>query len=194
MSDSVAASLVLSVVVSGASRSGKSTLLRGVHERLGAGRDAASPPRDQQQMPLDWVSLDLGTIGGRAATVLLYAVPGVVTFDATRRVLVHGADGVIFIADSQAARLDDNLAAHAALAEHLTARGGDPIPLTYFYSKRDLPTELLVAPEVLDEALGIGKAPRAVGDAVRGEGVREVLQAALSLALHRASGRDGDDG
>lgn len=167
-------------------------LLRGIHERLGAGRDNVGPPLDLNAM-LDWVSLDLGNIGGRAATVLLYAVPGVMTFDATRRVLVHGADGVIFIADSQAARIDDNLAAHGALAEHLAARDGDPIPVAYFYSKQDLPAELLVAPTVLDEVLGVGNAPRAVGDAVRGEGVREVLQAALTVILRRASGNDADD-
>lgn len=193
MSDAAATPLVLTIVVCGASRSGKSMLLRGIHDRLGAGRDAAAPLLDHHQMPLDWVSLDLGPIGGRPATVLLYAVPGVVTFDATRRVLMHGADGVIFVADSQAARLDDNVAAHAALVEQLTARPGNPLPVAYFYAKQDLPAELLVAPAVLDEALGVGDAPRAVGDAVRGVGVREVLQATLTLVLRRASGRDAGD-
>lgn len=185
------ASLSLSIVVFGASRSGKTTLLRGIHERLGAGNDDSGPTRTQHFLPLDWVSLDLGTIGGRAATVLLYAVPGVVAFDATRRVLIHGADGVIFVADSQASRLDDNLAARSALRDHLAARSPDhaeEVPVAYFYSKRDLPAELLVAPEMLDQALGIGTAPRTTGDAVRGDGVREVLQGLLTLMLRRVSG------
>ncbi len=196
MSESGNAPLALTIVVFGASRSGKTTLLRGIHDRLGAGKDDADSPREQHAMPLDWVSLDLGTIGGRAASVLLYAVPGVVAFDATRRVLVHGADGVIFVADSQATRLDDNVAARNALGDHLATRGddpADPLPVAFFYSKRDLPAELLVAPAVLDQALGVGAAPRMTGDAVRGEGVREVLQAVLTLLLRRASGRGAGD-
>ncbi len=193
MSQPAPDTLVLNLVVCGASRSGKSMLLRGIHERLGTGSGGAPSAVPHNVMPLDWVSLDLGTIGGRPATVLLYAMPGVVAFDATRRVLLHRADGVIFIADLQAARLDDNLAAHAALFEHLEARTSPALPIAYFYSKQDLPSELLVATAVLDAAFGVGSSPRSAGDAVRGDGVREVLQAVLTLMLRRVSGRDAVD-
>ncbi len=190
--------LTITVVVFGPSRSGKSALLRSVHERLGGGKGAIAEPDAARFVPLDWLPLDLGMIGGRHATVLLYAVPGLTAYDMTRRMVLSAADGVIFLADSQAVRLDENVEALRILREHLAARDDQAmsnVPIVYVYTKRDLPEELLLPREVLDNALRIGGSPTFAGDVLRGTSVREALQATLTLVLRKfvVSAEPGDD-
>ena len=189
--------LTVTIVVFGASRSGKSAMLRGIHERLGTGRGTVTTDDPARFVPVDWLSLDLGMIGGRHASVLLYAVPGLTAYDPTRRMLLNGADGVIFLADGQAVRLEENVEAVRILREHLGARdatGSQDIPMVYFYTKQDLPEELLLPADVLGDALGVRDAPVFAGDAVRGVNVREALQAALTLVLRRHAGVGDDTG
>jgi signal recognition particle receptor subunit beta len=180
--------LTITVVVFGPSRSGKSAMLRSVHQRVGGARGSVTAPGTEQFVPLDWLPLDLGVIGGRHATVLLYAVPGLTAYDTTRRMVLNGADGVIFLADSQAIRLDENVEALRILRDHLAARDDEAasnVPIVFVYTKRDLPDELLVPREVLDNALRVGGSPTFAGDVLRGTGVREALQATLTLVLRR---------
>jgi signal recognition particle receptor subunit beta len=136
-------------------------------------------------------------IGGRHASVLLYAVPGLTAYDPTRRMLINGADGVICLADGQAVRRGENVAAGRILREHLGARdatGSQDIQMVYFYTKQDLPEELLLPADVLGDALGVRDAPVFAGDAVRGVNVREALQAALTLVLRRHAAVGDDTG
>src|SRR5690349_12215231 len=101
--------LTVTVVVFGASRAGKSAMIRAIHDRLGSAGGAVVADDPTRFVPVEWLRLDLGMIGGRKAAVLLYGVAGMNAYDPTRRMLLSSADGVIFIADSQASRLDENL-------------------------------------------------------------------------------------
>ena len=179
--------LTVSVVVCGAARSGKSSLLRGIHERLGAGRQSSEESPSTQFVPVDWLPLELGTIGERRVVAQLYAAPELSASDGTRRMLFRDADGVIFVADAQAARFDANLLAFHHMTDSVQARGADgrDVPIVLVYTKTDLPTELVLPPSALDESLNFNRVPSFVVDAVRGTGVREALQALLTVVLRR---------
>ncbi len=97
------------------------------------------------------------------------------------------ADGVLFVADSQASRLEDNVFALRALREQLTAHpesGRDPV-LVYLHNKRDLPPELLLDAAALDEAINPEGEPSFECDALRGHGVLEALHASVTLVMRR---------
>lgn len=184
--------LKVTLVLFGPPRSGKSSMLRGVHDRLGDGRGAVSAADATRFIPLDWLKMDLGVIGGRNATVHLYAVPGIASSDSTRRLLLNQADGVIFLADSQGSRLEENLDALRQLQDHVVAREGDmrELPMVFLYTKQDLPSDMVLPPAVLDEALNFRGLPSFAGDALRGIGVREALQGVLTLVLRRLTAGD----
>ena len=186
--------LSVTIVVFGAARSGKTAMVRGIHDRLGSLQAPVVADDPTRFIPVEWVRLELGVIGGRRASVLLYAVPGMSAHDPTRRMLLAAADGVIFLADSQAARLEDNLEAHRILTSH-TLSGERGVPVVYFLSKQDLPIELLIPQDVLASALGTGDAPVFAGDVVRGTMVREALQEALTRVLRQyaVTGSHGDE-
>jgi hypothetical protein len=180
------------LVVMGPRRAGKSTLLRTVRDHVPADRlrratgDGPLTPLDGDAL-LDWLPLDLGRIGGRLVAVDLYAVSGSRAYDTTRRLLLQDADGLLLVLDSQAARLDDNLAALRELQDELLDRDGDlrDIPRVFCYGKQDLPEELVLTREVLDEALNFRGAPSFAADLLGGEGVLEALHALVTLTLRR---------
>lgn len=181
------------LVVFGPPRSGKSAMLRGVHDRLGDGRAAVSAADATRFIPLDWLEMDLGVIGGRDATVHMYAVPGPASHGSTRRLLLSQADGVIFLADSQGSRLEENLDALRQLQDLVVARDGDmrDLPMVLLYTKQDLPSDMVLPVAALDEALNFRGVPSFAGDALRGTGVREALQAVLTLVLRRLTAQPG---
>jgi signal recognition particle receptor subunit beta len=175
--------IAATLVVAGTRQAGKTSLLRTVARRVppnrlraGTGLDAALDPL------LDWVSLHLGRIGGWDVSVDLYAVSGAPRYEHTRRVLLSEADGVLFVADAQAYRLDDNLGAQRALGEEL---GGRDLPLVFCWSKVDLPEELRLAPAALAAVLNERGAPAFDADLLRGHGVLESLHALVTLVLRR---------
>jgi hypothetical protein len=136
---------------------------------------------------LDWLPLDLGVLAGRRVLVHLYALPLVANADATRRVVLADADGVLFVSDSQASRLEDNVLALRDLRTQLAERpepARDPV-LTFLHNKRDLPQELLLSPAALDEALNPEGAPSFECAALRGEGVLEALHASVTRVMRR---------
>src|SRR5213082_2012553 len=90
----------------------------------------------------DFMPMELGTIAGQKVRVQLYTVPGQVFYDATRKLVLRGADGVVFVADSQASMRESNLESLDNLKTNLRINRIDPdkIALVYQYNKRDLPT------------------------------------------------------
>lgn len=172
------------LVVAGPTNAGKSSLLRAIHDKIPeARRDAVL----QGAAPLlvDWLPLDLGVVGGWRVRLDLYAVPDVPAYSDTRHVLLTDADGLLFVADSQAMRLDDNLAALRGLQEQILERRHDMRALTmvFFYAKQDLPAELILPPAALDDALNFRGVPSVAGDALRGRGVLEALQTLVSAVM-----------
>jgi signal recognition particle receptor subunit beta len=95
----------------------------------------------------DFLPLDLGTIRGFKTRFHLYTVPGQVFYDASRKLILRGVDGVVFVADSQAERMDANLEAIENLQENLKEHGFDflKIPYVLQLNKRDLPNAMPVA-------------------------------------------------
>ena len=89
----------------------------------------------------DFMPMELGTIGGQKVRVQLYTVPGQVFYDATRKLVLRGADGVVFVADSQSSMRESNLQSLENLITNLRINRIDPqkIALVYQYNKRDLP-------------------------------------------------------
>ncbi len=116
-------------------------------------------------------------------------MPGQVYYNATRKLVLQGADGVVFVADSQARQLEENLESLQNLQVNLLEQGVDvrTLPTVLQYNKQDLPSELVLSPDVLDEALNFRGVPSLPADALRGQGVFETLRAVSEGVLRRLS-------
>ena len=116
-------------------------------------------------------------------------MPGQVYYNATRKLVLRGADGVVFVADSQPSSATDNVESLRNLHENLSVEGLDPreLPLVMQYNKRDLPGA--VPAEELSDALNFRGVPEFGAVAVRGDGVFETLRAVSELVLRRLSER-----
>jgi len=101
--------------------------------------------------------------------------------------VLQGADGVVFVADSQAQQLDENLESLQNLQSNLLEHGVDvrSLPLVMQYNKQDLPRELILAPADLDDALNFRGVPSFGADALHGAGVFETLKGISELVLKR---------
>ncbi len=135
----------------------------------------------------DFLPLDLGSIAGYATRLQLYTVPGQTYYAGTRRLVLNGADGIVFVVDSQHRQMDENMESlqdlHAGLAEE--AIDAREMPLVLQYNKQDLPTDLIMSPAQLDDALNFRGAPSFPADALHGVGVFETLRSVSELVLRR---------
>ncbi len=133
----------------------------------------------------DYFQLSLGTIGGFKPRVNLYTVPGQAIYAITRRIVLRGADAVVFVADSNPERRDDNLAAWEQLQEHLTAlKIRERTPIVVQWNKRDLPNAMPT--ETLHQLLRLPPTyPTFEAVAVANEGVRETFNAILKYVFRR---------
>jgi mutual gliding-motility protein MglA len=131
----------------------------------------------------DFLPLDLGTVRGFKTRIHLYTVPGQVFYEASRKLILKGADGVVFVADSQEERLDANLETLDNLREHLKEHKLDfgTIPYVLQLNKRDLPGVLTV--EQLAKQLQVKGEPITEAVAITGTGVFETLREVAKLVL-----------
>ena len=131
----------------------------------------------------DFLPLDLGTVRGFKTRFHLYTVPGQVFYDASRKLILRGVDGVIFVADSQEERMDANYEALENLNENLKDHGYDLMKVPYILqlNKRDLPSALPV--EELKKALNKKNEPTFEAVAYKGVGVFETLKECGRLVL-----------
>ena len=131
----------------------------------------------------DFMPMELGTIGGQKVRVQLYTVPGQVFYDATRKLVLRGADGVVFVADSQESMRDSNLQSLDNLKTNLRLNRLDPekVALVFQYNKRDLPNVASI--EEMNEYLEPGTAPVVEAAAINGTGVTATLRAAVARIL-----------
>jgi signal recognition particle receptor subunit beta len=131
----------------------------------------------------DFMPMELGTIGGQKVRVQLYTVPGQVFYDATRKLVLRGADGVVFVADSQATMRDSNLDSLENLKTNLRINRIDPrkVALVFQYNKRDLPGVDSV--EAMNEYLNPDRVPTIEASAITGQGVTATLRAAVTRIL-----------
>jgi len=178
------------IVYYGPGRSGKTTNLHYVYGRVPAsrrGRMVSLATQTDRTLFFDFLPIDLGQISGFATRFQLYTVPGQVYYNATRRLVLQGADGVVFVGDSQARQLDENLESLQNLQSNLLEHGVDvrTMPLVMQYNKQDLPRELILTPAELDDALNFRGVPSFAADALHGQGVFETLKAISELVLKR---------
>lgn len=180
------------IVYYGPGRSGKTTNLQYIYGRVPEdrrGRMVSLATRTDRTLFFDFLPLDLGRISGFATRFQLYTVPGQVYYNATRKLVLQGADGVVFVADSQARQLDENIESLRNLQANLLEQGVDvrALPLVLQYNKQDLPHDLILTPQELDEALNFRGLPSYPAGALRGEGVFETLKGISELVLRRLS-------
>jgi mutual gliding-motility protein MglA len=184
------------IVYYGPGRSGKTSNLQYVHtfvpdDRKGPMVSLAT--ETDRTLFFDFLPLDLGTISGFRTRLQLYTVPGQVYYNETRKLVLRGADGVVFVADSQPEQFFENVESLRNLHENLLAEDIDlrTFPVVMQYNKRDLPGVLPVAE--LDDALNFRGAPAFPAAAVAGTGVFDTLRAVSQVVLQSLSRRFGQD-
>jgi len=178
------------IVYYGPGRSGKTTNLQYVFGRVPEsrrGRMVSLATHTDRTLFFDFLPLDLGSISGFATKFQLYTVPGQSYYASTRKLVLQGADGVVFVADSQARRLDDNLESLQDMQTNLLAQGVDvrQLPVVFQYNKQDLPGDLILSAPELDDALNFRAVPTFPADALHGGGVFETLKGISELVLRR---------
>lgn len=131
----------------------------------------------------DLLPIDVGNIGGFSTRIQLYTVPGQVFYNTTRKLVLKGVDGVVFVADSQRPMIQANIDSFKNLEENLAEMGLalDSIPVVLQYNKRDLPDVLPV--DELNRALNPRGLPHFESSAVSGQGVFETLKGISKLTL-----------
>lgn len=167
------------IVYYGPSLGGKTTSMEWVYNKTQGTEksDLFTLPTDVERTVLyDFLPLNVGEIRGYQTRFHLYTVPGQVVYDSLRRPLIRGLDGVVFVADSQAERMEENTQSLENLEKNLKMQGYDlkEIPLVIQYNKRDLPNALPVAD--LRAALNKYNAPDFEAVASQGKGVMEAFK------------------
>jgi hypothetical protein len=137
------------IVYYGAGLGGKTTNLQWIFDQTLAktgGKMISLATETDRTLFFDFLPLDLGTVRGFKTRLHLYTVPGQVFYDASRKLILRGVDGVVFVADSQEERMDANLEAIENLQENLRERGYDFLKMPYVLqlNKRDLPSAVPV--------------------------------------------------
>jgi len=178
------------IVYYGPGRSGKTTNLQYVYSQVPTdrkGQMVSLATQTDRTLFFDFLPLDLGTISGFTTKFQLYTVPGQVYYNATRKLVLQGADGVVFVADSQLRQLDENLESLQNLQANLLDHAVDirTMPIVLQYNKQDLPRELILQPIELDDALNFRAVPSFPADALHGNGVFETLKSITELVLRR---------
>ena len=165
---------------------GKTTNIKFVYEKTNPnakGKLISLATETDRTLFFDFLPLDLGEIRGFRTRFHLYTVPGQVFYDASRKLILKGVDGMVFVADSQAARMDANLESLKNLELNLKEQGYDlkTIPYVLQFNKRDLPTAMPV--EEMKKALHFKQEPIFEAIANRGTGVFETLKMIAKMVL-----------
>jgi mutual gliding-motility protein MglA len=175
------------VVYYGPGLCGKTTNLQFIHHRTAPksrGEMVSLETETDRTLFFDLLPLEVGVIGGMKVRLQLYTVPGQVFYNATRKLVLKGVDGIVFVADSQKAALDTNLESLGNLKENLRelGLGAEPVPLVLQYNKRDLRGVLSV--DELNASLNPEGRPFFEAAALHGIGVFETLKAISKLAIN----------
>jgi hypothetical protein len=174
------------IVFYGPGLGGKTTNLQYIYDRTNAnskGKLISLATETDRTLFFDFLPLDLGTVRGFRTRFHLYTVPGQVFYDASRKLILKGVDGVVFVADSQRARAESNVESLQNLDKNLKEQGYDLADLPYVlqFNKRDLPTAMPA--DQMYEQLNIKGEPTFEAVAPQGVGVFETLKAIAKLVL-----------
>ncbi|MCK4473316.1 MAG: gliding-motility protein MglA [Anaerolineae bacterium] len=176
----------LKVVYYGPALSGKTTNLQTIHAKTNPnirGKLISLKTRGDRTLYFDFLQLELGQVAGLKPRFNLYTVPGQVYYVSSRKLVLQGADGVVFVADSQRERLGANAKAMRDMEENLRALGFDPqtMPLVLQCNKHDLP-DITPVP-LLQQRLGLDSVPCFASVATQGTGVFDTLKTIINLVV-----------
>src|SRR3954467_15574136 len=165
---------------------GKTANLQWVYDNTGNGQKGkmiSLATETDRTLFFDFLPLDLGTVRGFKTRLHLYTVPGQEFYEASRKLILKGADGVVFVADSQPDRMDANLETLENLKEHLQEHKLDfaTIPYVLQLNKRDLPN--IHSREELTRSLQLRGEPVVEAVAVRGDGAFDTLREVAKLVI-----------
>jgi signal recognition particle receptor subunit beta len=184
------------IVYYGPGRSGKTTNLHYIYGQVPddrKGKMVSLATQTDRTLFFDFLPLDLGMISGFTTKFQLYTVPGQVYYQTTRKLVLQGADGIVFVADSQARQLQENIESMQDLHANMAEQGMDTrqVPLVIQYNKQDLPSDLILSLPELDDALNFWDVPHHAADALHGHGVFETLRGISELVLKKLSAGTG---
>jgi len=180
--------LTAKIVYYGPGLCGKTTNLQYIYESLPdnvkKGKMLSLATKTDRTLFFDFLPIELGTIRGMKTRVQLYTVPGQVFYNSTRKLVLKGADGVVYVADSQSKMLEANAESYKNLEDNLREMGLriEEIPLVMQFNKRDLPN--LAAIEEMNTQINRHNAPFYEAVATTGIGVEDTLKAITKLVLN----------
>jgi len=174
------------IVYYGPGLGGKTTNLKyvyGITSPENRGKMISLATETERTLFFDFLPIDLGQIRNYSTRFHLYTVPGQVFYDASRKLILRGVDGVVFVADSQAERMDANIESLSNLEQNLKEHGFDlnTIPYVLQLNKRDLPN--VIPAEKLQKVLRVKGEPVYEAVATQGTGVLETLKAITRQVL-----------
>jgi signal recognition particle receptor subunit beta len=175
------------IVYYGPGLCGKTTNLQYIYEKSNPqqkGKLISLATETDRTLFFDFLPLDLGSVRGFKTRFHLYTVPGQVFYDASRKLILKGVDGVVFVADSQEARMDANVESLRNLDDNLRENGFElkTIPYVLQFNKRDLPTAVPV--DDMYRQLNFKGEPTFEAVATQGMGVFETLKAVAKQVLY----------
>jgi signal recognition particle receptor subunit beta len=174
------------IVYYGPGLCGKTTNLQYIYNRTNPeakGKMISLATETERTLFFDFLPLEIGEIRGFKTRFHLYTVPGQVFYDASRKLILKGVDGVVFVADSQMLRAEANIESMDNLRTNLAEQGYnlDTLPYVVQYNKRDMPN---ISPvDELSRLLNPHRVPEFTAVATTGEGVFETLKAVAKLVL-----------
>jgi len=174
------------IVYYGPGLCGKTTNLQYIYNRTNPnakGKMISLATETERTLFFDFLPLEIGEIRGFKTRFHLYTVPGQVFYDASRKLILKGVDGVVFVADSQMLRAEANIESMDNLRTNLAEQGYnlDALPYVVQYNKRDMPNVSSV--EELSDMLNPQRVPEFSAVATTGEGVFETLKSVAKLVL-----------
>jgi signal recognition particle receptor subunit beta len=176
----------LNIVYYGPALSGKTTNLEQIHAHMAPSRRSelfTLNTHEDRTIFFDFLQLEMGQVAGLRPKFGLYTVPGQIYYESTREAVLRRADVLVFVADSQEERLEENIASWQDMERQLMRRKRPihTMPLVVQFNKRDLPG--ILSTQTLKEALNVGTAPCFEAIALQSKGVPETLQTAMRFAI-----------
>ncbi len=180
------------IVYYGPGMCGKTTNLQYIHSQVPKdvkGDLLSIATETERTLFFDFLPLDLGKVRGFQTRFHLYTVPGQVLYERTRVAVLNGADGVVFVADSNKNKMQENVNSLKELAQNVTRQNKKfaEFPMVIQYNKRDLPKDVLASVATMDHFLGVTRMnwPRVEAVATIGTGVFETLRAISRAVIGR---------
>lgn len=180
--------ITFKIVYYGTGLGGKTTNLKVIYNKVRPeqkGKMISLATEMDRTLFFDFLPMDIGSVKGFKTKFQLYTVPGQIYYNASRKLILKGVDGIVFVADSQIERFEDNIESVDNLMENLEEHNLkiEEIPLVMQYNKRDLPN---ISPITeLEEAINPWGIPYVEAVAVQGIGVFETLKTVSKMVLQR---------